>query len=1287
MRYFLAVLALSAAAFGQCTPTSTTSLGCNAGTGSTVMGGAGTGSTVVAGVSGGGVLPSANAQLPLFWATAQIDPIFTVTKVLGAGAPDYPCATGAACFAAKQQAYCDWVADGSDQNWHVLLKHGTLVQTGSIVFCSQTGGTTYRSLTLLPKIVSGQLPLNYIVFDSDTPLTESRTVCAGAVDDTGVRQPPTGDISTWWTGSNYGCGADRASMWTMEGNWNSGNAGMLIQAGQWDSLTNLGPSHVVFKNGELRPIPSNVSSVVPVNLNIGAAFSSPTTTRQMASDIHFVNMYGHGDATDWCNAATGSGPCATSSNTGGPGSNRIATFMKLDDCANCSVDWSYFDYIISLGAENHVIGMARSPGPVHISQDWISGASSGIFGGGESVDDPLYSISNVQVSSDRVTQPPSWIGPNYNGPALTLKNRIEFKACLYCLFEGIIGELSDTSGGQEGQIFAFTPRNCSGGSICNNYNAPLQNLTIQKNICRHSLTCFSNATMSGYSTGNGGGASPPLDHVTIQTNLGYDLGSAFYDQHKAVTFPFFLRTSAGGASWVCSGTNSAGVQIYTCDQSVDGLRKTQIRPGDNVVITHCSQPSWDVPADGANVWAFNKGAMALSLTTPLTGPTVAVANPLATGPTATGCVLQSQGAPFRQIVQHNTIVMQSDAYPSGTGASGTNIRNLNGAASIGGGAATVTISGPPVVVPNVGSINVVSATIADYNCSVCLVTATTTSPNTITYNTPSTLHSNIDDTLAGWTTCIKPSCDPGGTGIPTSTSQTINNPSPSTDGEAMKVVLVGPANTNALWYNQQGTNNSATTFHTDFRSYVIGTTIQAIEFDSYQFRSPDRFMWGLECVTGGVWDIWNGLTQSWVHTAIPCSFARNTWHHVSVDMHRVPGDTSCASSRPCMYYDKLTVDGTVYTGFTPQPSDPLPVGWGDQTGPQFQLDLNGSGGAATEYIDQVSFSPTETLTTGSVQQPPNNASVYSGGGQVKIFTDTGCSGAGPVNSVAITGWSRLAGVLTATGTFPNGAALWPASPGPSQILVEVTGSGTATGTFYYIGASGLVGGNWTSAQWSQPGLPDETGATFGTAAQMGTCNGNAFAVSNTNKNNLVVVDEGLAPSCPALGLGTPSTGWVGWFTSGGSNLEGCPSGAGAATCSENHLDALTSVVTNTDFPGRCMNSYMEMGGAGAGDIPPDTLTGPISSRCPGGTVTLVNGQPSCVGMKSMMNGAPFDANNPDPSQYVLDPASLYKAGALFQADDGTDLGIGSFAPILNAIHQHIVTCLSFCGTAGGPFPD
>ncbi len=224
---------------------------------------------------------------------------------------------------------------------------------------------------------------------------------------------------------------------------------------------------------------------------------------------------------------------------------------------------------------------------------------------------------------------------------------------------------------------------------------------------------------------------------------------------------------------------------------------------------------------------------------------------------------------------------------------------------------------------------------------------------------PVTVNTSIDDSLTNWGVCVLPGCNPGGTGTPSADSQTINNATPSLDGASMAVSVTGPVlaagqTTDALWYYKPGANNNSTIFSSTYHMYIASTSnVEALEFDQFQFVSGVEYMFGSQCVIGGVWDIWNQLSGVWVATSIPCSLSTSAWHTIIWNGHRVPGDTSC-SSNACMYYDSLSIDGTVYNGFTPQPSGS--TAFADNTGTQVQIDVNSTGGAATMFLDEVNFS-------------------------------------------------------------------------------------------------------------------------------------------------------------------------------------------------------------------------------------------------------------------------------------------------------------------------------------------
>lgn len=225
---------------------------------------------------------------------------------------------------------------------------------------------------------------------------------------------------------------------------------------------------------------------------------------------------------------------------------------------------------------------------------------------------------------------------------------------------------------------------------------------------------------------------------------------------------------------------------------------------------------------------------------------------------------------------------------------------------------------------------------------------------------------NLDQTHTGWQyapPCVGPSCA-GGTGTATVTSYTLNNATPSLDGNSGLFSFTCSPNcgsltsgqtTNVLWPWKQGANNNYTNFLGTYNIYIPSiTNITALEFDQFQFNGGQRYMMGSECDKSGNWRIWNQLTGSWVSTSVACTiFVANTWHSIVWATHRIPGDTSCASSMPCMYYDSLIVDGVAYSGFTQQPSGTSADA--DNNGIQFQIDQDFTAGTSSVYMDQMSL--------------------------------------------------------------------------------------------------------------------------------------------------------------------------------------------------------------------------------------------------------------------------------------------------------------------------------------------
>jgi hypothetical protein len=127
----------------------------------------------------------------------------------------------------------------------------------------------------------------------------------------------------------------------------------------------------------------------------------------------------------------------------------------------------------------------------------------------------------------------------------------------------------------------------------------------------------------------------------------------------------------------------------------------------------------------------------------------------------------------------------------------------------------------------------------------------------------------------------------------------------------------------------------------------------AFEFDEWAVNNPYEYMWGSQCVVGGVWDVWDMLHLQWVPTNRACSLPAG-WHHIQWNVHRIPNDTSC-EGYPCLHYDMLGVD-YLYTQFDmTEPAGPIPPGWQNGSGVQVQLDIGNGGQSLTEYIEHVNF--------------------------------------------------------------------------------------------------------------------------------------------------------------------------------------------------------------------------------------------------------------------------------------------------------------------------------------------
>lgn len=232
-------------------------------------------------------------------------------------------------------------------------------------------------------------------------------------------------------------------------------------------------------------------------------------------------------------------------------------------------------------------------------------------------------------------------------------------------------------------------------------------------------------------------------------------------------------------------------------------------------------------------------------------------------------------------------------------------------------------------------------------------------------------YSNLDDSAIldpgggtyGWGWCT--TCAGGMNEDQVTLWTAANQTRPSLDGGSREFYISGPAYGDGLWWYKVGPNDSATAFVFDFWANFGGGTkgAQALEFDVFQFVAGTRYMFGTQCDYHlGVWDVWDQAARNgagaWVPTPFACpQFKPNTWYHIALAFHRSPD--------ALVHYDTIKVDqygpkGIVstysYNVNLTEGSGPMPAGWAENLGVQFQMDIGPTGTTMTEYVDRVTLS-------------------------------------------------------------------------------------------------------------------------------------------------------------------------------------------------------------------------------------------------------------------------------------------------------------------------------------------
>lgn len=207
--------------------------------------------------------------------------------------------------------------------------------------------------------------------------------------------------------------------------------------------------------------------------------------------------------------------------------------------------------------------------------------------------------------------------------------------------------------------------------------------------------------------------------------------------------------------------------------------------------------------------------------------------------------------------------------------------------------------------------------------------------------------SNLQDS-SGWSSCNDPGCSGGsGAGVYTMAQ---DQATPSLSGSSMELDNSG-AWGDALWWNKLGPHPDASNFLWNFDFQVDDaslTAAQALEFDQFQFLAGYNYMMGTECnYATGFWDLWDGAAGHWRRTEVPClQFQPGVWHHITLFAQRAPADSTYT-------FVTLSVDGISYA--LNQSYSAKNVGWDGQIGVQYQLDVNGSGQAYQEWVDNATL--------------------------------------------------------------------------------------------------------------------------------------------------------------------------------------------------------------------------------------------------------------------------------------------------------------------------------------------
>ena len=158
---------------------------------------------------------------------------------------------------------------------------------------------------------------------------------------------------------------------------------------------------------------------------------------------------------------------------------------------------SHISDIHGIGYEAHGVHVFNSPGPVHISNNYIAAAGINVFVGDNTLDG-APPPADITIVGNHLQKPWSWKvdHPDYAGNHWLVKNLLEVKAAQRVLIEGNLME-NVWVDAQHGEVLVITPRggaisdvtfrnnvarNFEGGMNINSADVSLHRVTVDNNI-------------------------------------------------------------------------------------------------------------------------------------------------------------------------------------------------------------------------------------------------------------------------------------------------------------------------------------------------------------------------------------------------------------------------------------------------------------------------------------------------------------------------------------------------------------------------------------------------------------------------------------------------------------------------------------------------------------------------------------------------------------------------------------------------------------------------------------